>query len=260
MVHTDFFQRSLFETEHAVKFAEDIPVLLRQGIKHLTEQLDAELSIHDLFRRSRELPRHQQLKGIAVIVLRNKIVHSKKMGVVANMTSDLCTVDIHLFCNFVDAVPIRMVHLLCLPNGFHIAFAQSQIADAPLQPACHPPFQVGIQIGGQQGPAFIIFSALDSGQKLQRTLTAKVIQDRLGIAGKVLRTIPVHVQAVELFGRFLGNAPNQTKVPAVQLVQSSLIPVVILTDQFLVGHGVSPAFGFGGRPLGLETLVIWQRL
>ena len=68
----------------------------------------------------------------------------------------------------------------------------------------------------------------------------------------------LHYQAVELRRGFLGDATDQTDVFMVQLFQRSFITVIILANQFLIGHEISPAFAFGGRPLGLAVLVIPQ--
>ena len=68
----------------------------------------------------------------------------------------------------------------------------------------------------------------------------------------------LHYQAVELRRGFLGDAADQTDVFIVQLFQRSIIAVIILANQLLVGHDCSPAFFFGGRPLGLAVLVIPQ--
>ena len=68
----------------------------------------------------------------------------------------------------------------------------------------------------------------------------------------------LHYQAVELRRSFLGDAADQTDIFMVQLFQRSIIAVIILANQSLVGHDCSPAFSFGGRPLGLAVLVIPQ--
>ena len=68
----------------------------------------------------------------------------------------------------------------------------------------------------------------------------------------------LHYQAVERLRAFLGDAADQTDVFMVQLFQRGLIAVIILANQLLIGHDCSPAFSFGGRPLGLAVLVIPQ--
>ncbi len=65
-------------------------------------------------------------------------------------------------------------------------------------------------------------------------------------------------QAVERLRSFLGDAADQTEIFMVQLFQCGLVTVIILANQLLVGHACSPAFFFGGRPLGLAVLVIPQ--
>ena len=68
----------------------------------------------------------------------------------------------------------------------------------------------------------------------------------------------IYRQAIEICCGFLGDAADQTDVFMVQLFQRGLVTVILLANQFLVGHACSPAFSFGGRPLGLAVLVIPQ--
>ena len=115
-----------------------------------------------------------------------------------------------------------------------------------------------VKIGGERGAAFVIFSALYPRQKLQRAFAAEIVQNRFRIRGTLIRMMLIHYQAVELRRSFLGDAADQTDIFMVQLFQRSIIAVIILANQLLVGHACSPAFFFGGRPLGLAVLVIPQ--
>ena len=68
----------------------------------------------------------------------------------------------------------------------------------------------------------------------------------------------IYRQTIKLSCGFLGNAADQTEIFMIQLFQRGLVAVIIPTNQFLIGHEISPAFAFGGRPLGLAVLVIPQ--
>ena len=116
-----------------------------------------------------------------------------------------------------------------------------------------------VEVGGEHGAAFVIFSALYPRQKLQRAFAAEIVQNRFRIRGKLIWMMLIRYQAVEFRRGFLGDAADQTEIFMVQLLQRGLIAVIILANQFLVGHACSPAFSFGGRPLGLAVLVIPQR-
>lgn len=129
---------------------------------------------------------------------------------------------------------------MCLPDSIHLVLAQRKISDMLLQPTGHPAFQMWVQVGGKHSTALIVFSALDPCQKFQRTLAAKILQNRFRIAGQLSRSFPVHMQTVELSGSLPGDAPDQPEIPAVQLLQRALITAVISADQFLIGHGSHP--------------------
>ena len=87
-----------------------------------------------------------------------------------------------------------------------------------------------VKIGGKHGAAFVIFSALYSHQKLQRTLAAEVIQNRFRIHGTLIRMMLIRHQAVEFRRSFLGDAADQTDIFMVQLFQRSIIAVIILAN------------------------------
>ena len=135
--------------------------------------------------------------------------------------------------------------------------AQRKISDMLLQPTGHPAFQMWVQVGGKHSTALIVFSALDPCQKFQRTLAAKILQNRFRIAGQLSRSFPVHMQTVELSGSLPGDAPDQPEIPAVQLLQRAHHRRNIGGP---IPHWswVPPAFAFGGRPRGLLTLVMRQ--
>jgi len=69
-----------------------------------------------------------------------------------------------------------------------------------------------VEVGGERGAAFVIFSALYPCQKLQRALAAKVIQNRFRIHGTLIRMMLIRHQAVELRCCFLGDAADQTDI------------------------------------------------
>ena len=258
VIHPDLFQSCFRVSEHAAGLAENISILLRQGVEQLPEEFDADLAVHGLLRRNGEHPRHQPLVGIAVIALRNKIMHTEEMGVVANISADTSLGDTQLFRDFTGILPCNMIQLLCLPDGSHLVLAQRHTAKILLQPAGHAPLQMRVEVGGEHGAAFVIFFALNPRQKFQCALAAEIVQNRFRIRGKLIRMMWVRRRAVELRRGFLGDAADQTNIFMVQLFQRSIIAVIILANQSLVGHTCSPAFFFGGRPLGLAVLVIPQ--
>ena len=123
-----------------------------------------------------------------------------------------------------------MIQPLRLPDGTHLVLAQRHTANILLQPAGHAPLQMRVEIGGEHGAAFVIFSALNPRQKLQRALAAEIVQNRFRIRGKLIRMMLLHYQAVELRRSFLGNAADQTDIFMVQLFQRSIIAVIILAN------------------------------
>ena len=186
-------------------------------------------------------------------------MHTEEMGVVANIPADTSLGNAQLLRNLTGILPCNMVQPLHLPDSGHLVLAQCHAANILLQPAGHAPLQMRVEIGGEHGAAFVIFSALYSHQKLQRTLAAEVIQNRFRIRGKLIWMMLICHQAVELRCCFLGDSADQPDIFMVQFFQRSFITVIILANQLLVGHACSPAFSFGGRPLGLAVLVIPQR-
>ena len=158
-----------------------------------------------------------------------------------------------------DILPCGMIQPLCLPDGSHLVLAQRHAANILLQPAGHAPLQMRVEVGSERGAVLVIFPTLYPCQELQRAFAAKVIQNRFRIHGTLIRMMLIRHQAVELRHDFLGDAADQPDIFMVQLFQRGLIAVIILANQFLVGHACSPAFFFGGRPLGLAVLVIPQR-
>ena len=122
MVHPDLFQGRLRVSEHTVGFAKDVPILLRQGIEKFLEEFDTDLTVHDLLRRSGEQPRHQPLIGIALIVLRDKVMHTEEMSIVTNIPVGASRGDVQFLCNFVGIFPCDIIQLLRLPNTSHLVF------------------------------------------------------------------------------------------------------------------------------------------
>ena len=230
MIHPNLFQGRLRVSEHAAGLAENVPVLLRQGVEQLPEKLDADLAVHGLLRRNGEHPRHQPLIGIAVIALRDKVMHTEEMGVVANIPADTSLGDTQLLRDFTGILPCGMIQPLRLPDGTHLVLAQRHAANILLQPAGHAPLQMRVEVGGERGAALVIFSALNPRQKLQRALAAEIVQNRFRIRGKLIRMMLLHYQAVERLRAFLGDAADQTDVFMVQLFQRGLIAVIILAN------------------------------
>ena len=70
VVHPNLFQGRLRVSENAVGFADDVPILLRQGIEQLPEKFNADLAVHDLLRLSGEHSRHQPFISCDWYVLR----------------------------------------------------------------------------------------------------------------------------------------------------------------------------------------------
>ena len=64
VIHPNLFQGCLRVSEHAVDFAEDVPVLLRQGVEQLPEKLDADLAVHGLLRRNGEHKQSNEIKEL----------------------------------------------------------------------------------------------------------------------------------------------------------------------------------------------------
>ena len=149
------------------------------------------------------IPRHQSLIGIAVIALRDKVMHTEEMGVVANIPADTSLGDTQLFRDFTGILPCNMIQPLRLPDGSHLILAQCHAANILLQPAGHAPLQMRVKIGGEHGAAFVIFSALYPRQKLQRAFAAEVIQNRFRIHGTLIRMTLICHQAVEFRCGFL---------------------------------------------------------
>ena len=54
VIHPNLFQGRLRVSEHAAGLAENVSVLLRQGVEQLPEKFDADLAVHGLLRRSGE--------------------------------------------------------------------------------------------------------------------------------------------------------------------------------------------------------------
>ena len=259
VIHPDLFQGRLRVSEHVAGLAENVPVLLRQGIEQLPKELDADFAVHGLLHRSGERPRHQPLIGIAVIALRDKVMHTEEMGVVANIPADTSLGNAQLLRDFTGILPCNMIQPLRLSDGRHLVLAQCHAANILFQPAGHAPLQMRVKIGGERGAALVILPTLYPCQEFQRALAAEVVQNRFRIRGKLIWMMLIRHQAVKLRRGFLGDAADQTDVFIVQLFQRSFITVIILANQLLVGHACSPALFFGGRPLGLAVLVIPQR-
>ena len=123
-----------------------------------------------------------------------------------------------------------MIQPLCLPDGSHLVLAQRHTAKILLQPAGHAPPQMRVEVGGEHGAAFVVFSVLNPRQELQCTLAAEIVQNRFRIRGKLIRMMWVRRRAVELRRSFLGNAADQTDVFMVQLFQRGFITVIILAN------------------------------
>jgi len=157
-------------------------------------------------------------------------MHTEEMGVVANISADTSFGNAQLLRNFTGILPFNMIQPLRLPDGTHLVLAQRHTANILLQPAGHAPLQMRVEIGGEHGAAFVIFSALNPRQKLQRALAAEIVQNRFRIRGKLIRMMLLHYQAVELRRSFLGNAADQTDIFMVQLFQRSIIAVIILAN------------------------------
>ena len=87
-----------------------------------------------------------------------------------------------------------------------------------------------VEVGGEHGAAFVVFSALNPRQELQCTLAAEIVQNRFRIRGKLIRMMLIRRQAVEFRRGFLGDAADQTDVFIVQLFQRSIIAVIILAN------------------------------
>ena len=185
-------------------------------------------------------------------------MHTEEMGVVANISADTSLGNAQLLRDFTGILPCNMIQPLRLPDGCHLVLAQRHTAKILFQPAGHAPPQMRVEVSGECGAALVIFSALNPCQKLHGALAAEIVQNRFRIRGTLIRMMLLHYQAVELRRSFLGDAADQTDIFMVQLFQRSIIAVIILANQLLVGHDCSPAFSFGGRPLGLAVLVISQ--
>ena len=230
MIHPSLFQSCLRVSEHAAGLAKNVPVLLRQGVEQLPEELDADFAVHGLLRRNGEHPQHQPLIGIAVIALRDKIMHTEKMGIIANVSADTIFGNAQLFRNLTGILPCNMIQPLHLPDGSHLVLAQCHTANILLQPAGHAPPQMRVEIGGERGAALVILPTLYPCQELQRALAAEVIQNRFRIHGTLIRMMLIRHQAVELRCCFLGDAMDQTDIFMVQLFQRGFITVIILAN------------------------------
>ena len=93
-------------------------------------------------------------------------MHTEEMGVVANISADASLGDTQLLRDLTGILPCNMIQPLRLPDGGHLVLAQRHAANVLLQPAGHAPLQMRVEIGGERGAAFVIFSALYPRQKL----------------------------------------------------------------------------------------------
>ena len=113
-------------------------------------------------------------------------MHTEKMGIIANVSADTIFGNAQLFRDLTGILPCNMIQPLHLPDGSHLVLAQCHTANILLQPAGHAPPQMRVDVGGERGAAFVLFSALYPRQKLQRAFAAEVIQNRFRIRGKLI--------------------------------------------------------------------------